>query len=223
LNTEIAALKCRLKTMRSRPPSGETGRERVDLLNELGMMLYRSRPLLTEAYAQESLVLSERIGYRKGEADSNRLMGVSNGARGRYFESMKYFKVAREIYCELDSKSDMASIFYNIGVILGSQGRFDLAIDQYLQALAVFEEIDNKIRIAHSLNSIGVIFAKRNNLKQAEKYYLKALRIREETGDLSGLAMSYNNMGILAVAKGDLKNALDYHNWGRKPNAPHPK
>ncbi len=197
--------------MRSRPPSGETGRARVDLLNELGMLLYRSRPLLTEAYAWESLVLSKRLEYKTGLADSNRLMGVSNGARGRYFESMKYFNIAHTIYTELDNKKGMATTFTNIGVVFGSQSRFDLAIDQHLKALAIFEEINDRNHIAHSLNSIGIIFRKRNNLERAEEYYLKALSIREETGDLSGLAMSYNNMGILAKEKGDLESALDYH------------
>jgi len=212
LNAETAVLKRKLKKMRSRPPSGETGRARVDLLNELGMMLYRSRPLRTEAYAWESLVLSERLGYRKGLADSNRLMGVSNGARGKYFESMKYFNIARDIYCELDNKRGMATTFTNIGVVFGSQSRFDLAIHQHLKALAIFEEINDRHHIAHSLNSIGVIYRRRNNLARAEEYYLKALRIREATGDLSGLAMSYNNMGILFKNRGDLDSALDYYN-----------
>ncbi len=216
MNTKIDVLKRKLKKMRSKPPSGETGQARVDLLNELGMMLYRSRPLLTEAYAQESLVLSKRLGYRKGEADSNRLIGVSNGARGQYFESMKYFNIACTIYNELGNKRGMASIFSNIGVVFGSQGRFDLALDHYMQALTIFEEIDDKIRMAHSLNCIGVIFRKRNNLERAEKYYLRALSIREETGDLSGLAMSYNNMGILFKSKGDLDSALDYYNRSLK-------
>ncbi len=211
MNTETAAIKRRLKKMRSRPPSGETGRARVNLLNELGMLLYRSRPLLTEAYAWESLVLSGRLGYRKGEADSNRLMGISNGARGKYFESMKYFNIAHTIYTELDNKRGMATTFTNIGVVFSSQSRFDLAIHQHLKALAIFEEINDRHHIAHSLNSIGVIFRKRNNLARAEEYYLKALRIREETGDLSGLAMSYNNMGILFMNKGDLDSALDYY------------
>ncbi len=216
MSTEITALKCRLKKMRSRPPSGETGRARVDLLNELGMILYRSRPLRTEAYAWESLILSKSLGYRKGEADGNRLMGVSNGARGKYFESMKYFNIARTIYTELGEKRGMATTFSNIGVVFGSQSRFDLAIEQHLKALAVFEEIDDRNHIAHSLNSIGVIFRKRNNLERAEEYYLRALRIREETGDLSGLAMSYNNMGILFKNKGDLESALDYYNRSLK-------
>ncbi len=216
MNTEMDALKRRLKKMRSKPPSGKTGQARIDLLNELGMILYRSKPLITEAYAQESLVLSERLGYRKGEADSYRLMGVSNGARGKYFESMKYFNIAHAIYAELDDKRGMATTFTNIGVVFSSQGRFDLAIDQHLKALAIFEEINDRNRIAHSLNSIGVIFRKRNNLERAEEYYRKALRIREETGDLSGLAMSYNNIGILIKAKGDLESALDYHNRSLK-------
>ena len=202
--------------MRSKPPSGETGQARVDLLNELGMMLHRSKPLITEAYAWESLVLSKRLGYRKGEADSNRLMGASYGARGKYFESMKHFSIARDIYVELDDKRSLATTYSNIGVVFGSQSRFDLAIAQHLKALAIFEEINDRNRIAHSLNCIGVIFRKRNNLERAEEYYLKALRIREETGDLSGLAKSYNNMGNLVKEKGDLENALDYHNRSLK-------
>ncbi len=216
MNNDMAVLKRRLKKMRSRPPSGKTGRARVDLLNELGMLLYSSKPLITEAYAQESLVLSERLGYRKGEAGSNQLMGISKAARGNYYDSMMYFKIAHTIFTELDDKKGIATTFSNIGIVYCSQSRFVLAIDHHLKALAIYEEINDRNRIAHSLNSIGIIFRKRNNLERAEEYYRKALRIREETGDLSGLAMSYNNMGILVKEKGDLESALDYHSRSLK-------
>jgi putative nucleotidyltransferase with HDIG domain len=211
LNTDITALKRKLKKMRSKPPSGKTGRARVDLLNDLAMALYRSKPLMTEAYAKEAMVLSERTGYREGKARSNQLMGISKGSRGKYYESMKYFNTAREIFTELDDKNGIATTFSNIGIVYSYQSRFDLAIDQHLKALAIFEEIDKKIHIAHSLNNIGIIFRKRHNLEKAEEYYMKALRIREETGDQSGLAMSLNNMGILAKERGDLESALDYN------------
>ncbi len=216
MNIEIAVLKRKLKKARSNPPSGKTGRARIDLLNELGMLLYRSRPLITEAYAKESIVLSERLEYRQGEASGNQLMGISKGARGKYFESMRYFNIASEIYVELDNKRGIATTFSNIGLVYSYQSRFDLAIDQHMKALSIFEEINDRNRIAHSLNNIGIIFRKRQNLERAEEYYLKALRIREEIGDLSGLAMSLNNMGILAKEKDDLESALDYHSRSLK-------
>ena len=211
MNTDIASLKRRLKKMRSKPPSGKTGRARVDLLNDLSMALYRSKPLMTEAYAMEAMVLSERTGYRKGEARSNKVIGITFAFRGKYYESMEHFNIAREIFTELDDKKGIGTTFSNIGLVYSYQSRFDLAIEQHLKALAIFEEIDDRIHIAHSLNNIGIIFRKRHNLEKAEEYYLKALRIREDTGDLSGLAMSYNNMGILAKEKGDLESAADYY------------
>ncbi len=116
--------------MRSKPPSGKTGRVRVDLLNDLGMALCKSKPFMTEAYAKEAMVLSARIGYRKGEARSNKVIGIAIASRSKYYEIMEYFNTAREIYTELDDKRGMATTFSNIGVVFGYQSRFDLAIAQ---------------------------------------------------------------------------------------------
>ncbi len=216
MNTEVTALKRRLKKIRSESPLGDTGRERVDLLNKLGMMVCRSCPFRTEAYAEEALALSERIKYRKGEAKSTALIGVAIASRGKYYESMEHFNIAREIYTELDDKAGIAVTYTNIGVVYSDQSRLDLALDQHLKALAIFEEINNRNRIAHSLNCIGVVFRKRNDLKNAEYYYLKALRIREDIGDIPGLTMSYNNMGILAKERGNPERALSYFNKSLK-------
>lgn len=207
----MADLKRQLKIIRSKPPAGKKGRERVDLLNKLGYELYRSNPSMTDAYASEALVLSERIGYRKGEARSNELLGIADAARGKYYESMERFNIAREIFTELDDMEGIAGTFTNIGVVYSDQSRLDLALDYHLKALRIYEEINNRNFIAHSLNCIGVVFRKRNNLEKAEYYYQKALKIREDTGNLPGLAFSYNNMGILAKERGDLQVALDYY------------
>jgi putative nucleotidyltransferase with HDIG domain len=197
--------------MRSKPPAGKTGRARVDLLNDLGMALYKSKPFMSEAYAKEAMVLSERIGYREGEARSNKVIGIATASRCKYYESMEYFNIARAIYIELDDRKGIAGTYTNVGVVYSDQSRLDLALDQHLKALTIYVEINDKNSIAHSLNCIGVVFRKRNNLEKAEYYYLKALSIRENTGDLPGLAMSYNNMGILANESGNLESALDYH------------
>lgn len=197
--------------MRSKPPSGKTGRARVDLLNELAGALYRSKPLIAEAYAVEAMVLSERIGFREGEARSNNAIGIAFAFRGKYYESMERFNIAREIFTELDNRAGIARTHTNIGVVYSDQSRFDLALDHHLKAVRIYEEINDRNCIAHSLNCIGVVFRKRNDLEKAEYYYLKALRIREDTGDMHGLAKSYNNMGILAKERGNLESAVDYY------------
>ena len=211
MNTDIAALKRKLKKMRSKPPSGKTGRARVDLLNELAGALYRSKPLIAEAYAMEAMILSERIGYREGEARSNNDIGITFAFRGKYYESMEHFNTAHAIFTELDDRTGIARTHNNIGVVYSDQSRFDLALDHHLKAVRIYEEINDRNCIAHSLNCIGVVFRKRNDLKKAEYYYLKALRIREDTGDIRGLAKSYNNMGIIAKESGNLESAVDYY------------
>lgn len=198
------------------PPAGKTGIERVDLLNKLGVMLCRSQPFRTEAYASEALALSEWLGYRKGKAESNKVIGIAIASRGGYHESMEHFNIALAIYTDLDDKTGIAGTHTNVGVVYSDQGRLDLALDQHLKALAIYEKINDMHRIAHSLNCIGVVFRKRNNLDKAEYYYLKALKIRIKTGDISGLAMSYNNMGILAKERGDPEKALSYFNKSLK-------
>ena len=186
MNSKVADLKRQLKILRSKPPAGKTGRARVDLLNDLGMALYKSEPFMTEAYAKEAMVLSERIGYMRGKARSNKVIGIAIASRGKYYESMEHFNIAREIYTELDDRRGIAGTFTNIGVVYSDQSRLDLALDHHLKALSIYEEINDRNSIAHSFNCIGVVFRKRNNLEKAEYYYQKALKIREETGNIPG-------------------------------------
>lgn len=208
----LTDLRRQLKKMRSKPPAGDTGMKRIDLLNKLGTALYRSRPMMTEAYAEEARVLSERIGYRSGEERSNQLLGISNATRGQYDKGLLYFNIALEINSETGDTTNLASTYTNFGIVYSNLGRLDLALDYHMKALAIYEKINDRSRIAHSMNCIGVVFRKRKDLDKAENYYMKALRIREELEDKPGLALSYNNMGIIAMEHGDLESALDYNN-----------
>ena len=212
VNASLMDLRQQLKKIRSKPPAGDTGRKRINLLNKLGMALHRSKPMMTEAYAEEARVLSERIEYKKGEAESNRLLGIAYSTRGQYDKGLKYFDISRRINSETGNSFTLAATYSNIGIVYSNLGRLDVALDYHMKALTIYEEHNDRSRIAHSMNCIGVVFRKLNDLDKAENYYIKALRIREELKDKPGLALSYNNMGIIAQGHGDLDAALKYHN-----------
>jgi putative nucleotidyltransferase with HDIG domain len=211
VNPDMKDLKRQLKKFRSSPPEGETGRKRVDLLNRLGMTLYRTDPLMSEVYAEEARVLSERMGYKVGEAESNQLLGVAFATRGRYDKGLEFFRVSRDISLGLGDVEKLAATYTNFGTVYSNLGRLNLAIDYHMKALSIFEKNNDSNCIAHSMNCIGVVFRKLGDLDKAEQYYMKAMEIREELEDRPGLALSYNNMGIIAKQRGDLETALEWY------------
>jgi adenylate cyclase len=159
-------------------------------------------------YANQCLVLSEKIGYKKGMGSSYNSLGVINSNIGDYLPALVFHKKALEIRIEINDKRGIAGSYNNIGLIYMNQGNYPEALKNFFAALKMNEESGNKLWQGINLNNIGIIYKEQGNYSEALKNDFAALKIREETGDKNGIAGSYNNIGLIYQLQGNYDEAL---------------
>ncbi len=162
-------------------------------------------------YAQQSLLLAEKLKYKKGMANAANNIGFVFNAEGQTKEALDYLHRALKIQEEINDKQGIAISLNNIGGIYNSQGQIKEALDYYHRSLKIREEINDKLGIANSLNNIAVIYGIQEQKKESFDYFQRALKLYEEINDKQGIAYALNNIAAIFQNQRQSKEALDYY------------
>jgi PAS domain S-box-containing protein len=188
-----------------------SGKEKVDLLNELGAMLQDSDPAAAREYAQWAKAYAKEIKYESGIARSYLIEGFTDWTKGDYDLAMKAYNEALEI-CEcINDKSGIADCYRKIGISYCDQLDYDQAMEYHLRAIEICEEIDDQKSIASNYTDISYIHWKRGDQDQAIEYLQKALTTFEEIGDKFRAATALNNIGATYEQQNKFDQALEYY------------
>jgi tetratricopeptide (TPR) repeat protein len=183
---------------------------RVKTLNTLAFALHHINPDSTTLIAQQALALSEKIGWKKGEANSYRSAGIGSWAKGDYSKAQDYDIKSLKLCEELGDKLGQANNLGNLGLVYMDQGNLLEALDYYLKALKLDEYLGYKKGQASTLGNIGIVYHYQGDYPKALDYYLKALGMCEELNDKQGQETNLSNIGAIYDYQGDFYKALDY-------------
>jgi tetratricopeptide (TPR) repeat protein len=181
---------------------------KVLLLHKLSASQIYKNPELGLNYSSEALLLSQRIGYKKGEANSNYYIAVFLNTYGKLDESEIYFRKAGEIYREINNIWGETSVLGQIGGIYFDREKYDIALRLRFVALKLDRE--NRLRQNESsdLQNIAIILSRMTRYEDAESYFKEALIIKKEVGDWSGESMVYVNYGAMLIDQEKWTEAL---------------
>jgi len=140
-----------------------SGREKIDVLNEISYEYYYLSPGKAIEYGNHALELSKKLKEQKGEATA--LRNISRGyiGQGSYEKALDYAQKSLKIFKEIGDKKGIAGNLNNIGVIYYILSNYENALEYHLKSLKIEEEIGNKRGIAASLNNIGIIYKELSN------------------------------------------------------------
>ena len=170
----------------------------------------------TMSYANEAIVISEKIKYKKGHSKALKIIGAAYMLQGDYPEAIVNFEASLKINEEMGDKKGIAAAYSNIGLVYMYQGDYANALKNHKKSLKMEEEIGDKTGIAQSYNNIGIVYEDIGNYPEALNNYLASLRIKEEIGDKVGGANTLSNIGAIKEIQGNYKEALGYHNAALK-------
>ena len=199
---------------------------KVNLLNTLSSeLVLEINYSLARKYADDALLLSEKLNFKKGIAGAYNNFGVIYSNQFNYGEAFRNYLTSLKIREEIGDKKGMAATYVGIGNIYDDQGNYPEALKNYLTSLKLREDIGYKNGIAASHVNIGNIYTYQRNYPEALKNYLAALKIFEERGANNGIAMSHNNIGDIYRLQGNYAEALKnylvsfkiYEKSGHKP------
>ncbi|NOZ45870.1 MAG: tetratricopeptide repeat protein [Chlorobi bacterium] len=178
---------------------------KVDLLNQIAYKIYSVDLDKTYEFAQKAEKLADKLNYRKGRAESLRLLGIYFRYKSDFLKALDYYEKALRINEDISKSSDslialsgkqgISKCYNNIGIVYKTLGDYPNALELYLKALKINEETGNKQGISHCLNNIGVINDNQGNLTNAIEYYQKSMKVNEELGNKRGISLGLNNIG----------------------------
>lgn len=189
----------------------------LDSLVSQARNLSRLEPQKTLDLALKVLVKSEELNYKKGLADSYRLLSFSSWYNRNVVLTYEYLEKAELIYEELNYKQGLADIQMSYGGITSDMGDTLGALKNYKNAYSIFKGLDQKDRIRVASYNLAMIYTALNRLDSASFFLTQAEKLKEKTEDIPGFGVFQTLKGKIALkennpdlAKVYLQGALEY-------------
>ena len=184
---------------------------KVNTLNQIASVIFRSDPDEAISYSEEALLLADQIEFRKGQALAHKNQGLGYYMQGHYAEALKSWEPSLLIYEELGDYKMVANLLSNIGSIYYSTGKNVEAIEYFLRSLKMAEELSDSTRISTLLLNIGVVYSEMPaTYDTARNYYRRAIEMGEAIGDPNVVGVGTINLGEVYVEKEEYDSALFY-------------
>ncbi len=188
----------------------------VVYLNEIAWEMMQSNPDTAIYIGNQSLALSEKLGWKRGTASCLGRLGVYYWNKADYPKALDYDFRALKMNEALGNRERVAANMSNIGIIYDKQGDYSKALYYYFKALKINEELGAKIGMASGLANIGIVYKEQLDNTKALYYFNKALKLDEELGNKSGIGTNFNNIGNLYKVLGEYAKAMDYYSKSLK-------
>ena len=161
-------------------------------------------------YADKSQAIRERIGNRKGIANSHNVRGLIYLLLKDYTNSILEQEAALKIRKDIGHTEGISASIYNLSLVYEELNEIEKALALQKQAIAIEEKIDSKLSLAISYNSISGLLIKTGRLKEAMTYLEKANLLGQKTKSLLLLRNNALNYVSYYEATKDYKKGLLY-------------
>ncbi|MDP8203821.1 MAG: tetratricopeptide repeat protein, partial [Candidatus Tenebribacter mawsonii] len=135
-----------------------TGIASVDAINQLSKVYWQVDLELSIENGNIALELSQKLKYKKGEAEAIKNIGGAYYFLGEFDIAVEHFIESLELREEIGNKTDIINALNNLGIVQESLNNHEQALYYYLESMDIESEIGNKDGIAGSLNNIGMVY-----------------------------------------------------------------
>jgi class 3 adenylate cyclase len=184
---------------------------KADILNNLCIAYEYNNPEKAIDYAQQTLALSEQLGYKSGIRNAHNGLGTVAVLNGDNLSALEHFKECLKISEEKKEKKKIASSYNNIGIVYDGMANYPEALKCLIASLKINEELDSKRGIIGCFNGIGSIYVHQANYPEALKNFFSGLKIAEEIEYKEGLSTINSNIAMVYTYQGNYPNALRYN------------
>lgn len=187
-----------------------SGKEKIDLLNQIGWEYRLSYPDSTLYYCQKAIELSLELGLQHGIAQAHNYMGIASVYQGKYPEAYTYHKQALNEANAVGDSSQIAHAYNSLGRLFFSQGDQIESHGYYHKALEIFEKINDRQGAGYCYKSLAQLYALRNEFTKAQEMLQMALSIRQEINDSRGMVSVYEELASVSKELFDYAQAHNY-------------
>ncbi|HTF05558.1 MAG TPA: tetratricopeptide repeat protein, partial [Bacteroidia bacterium] len=166
--------------------------------------------------ANSALLLSRRLNFKKGIAQSCNNLGGFNQEQGYYDIAIGYHATAIKAKQALRDSIGLAGSYNNLGLIYMYRENYDSSLYYYLLSVSIKERKKDSLNMVISYNNLGLLYSSQKDFPKALEYFNKGLVIciaQAKTGKNVSryLATVYLNMGIVYYKQGKNSLAMEHY------------
>lgn len=142
---------------------------------------YRNLDMLSAVkYGQMGIVLAKKLGYKKGEAEICRFIGLTYRHFFLFSESLSWYFKALNLSTQINDVVGIGFCYDNLGVIRFNQKQFDDALNYFNKAKDHFEKANHQEGLSYAYNHISWVLVEKKQYSSALDYIQEALFIRRK-------------------------------------------
>jgi two-component system, sensor histidine kinase and response regulator len=183
----------------------------VDTLNRLARAYYGRNADSAFFYGRKALDYAGQIAYRRGEAESWRMLGNTYELVGDYLHMLSSYQKSRDLSQQLGNMALMAKVDINMALFYRQEGEYD-------RAQMLMEEVEKQdkqsadsVQLAYVASNLSDLAFRQGLYDQALQYAWRALRVVQNIKDEKTAASDNVDIGKILAAKGDYILALDHY------------
>jgi len=165
-------------------------------LNKQGFKMRLTSPEQTIADATKALNIATKIGYKRGMAESHRVIGVGYYYLDESVKAIHNYLTALNYFIELKDLAGEGRVYNNIGNLYRNTD-YDLSLENFSKTLAIAKQLNDKPLTAGIYNNIGTVYYHKNSFYQALNYYNKSSDLFTELKDSVNIVQLMENKGVI--------------------------
>ncbi len=197
-----------LEEILQRPGSRDPSRTRAEALLGAGALAFHQNDwLVGRAHFEESLEISQTIGYPEGVGHA--LVGLANLCLGQgdYEGAKPLYRRAKAVYEDVGHNRGVGLALSNLGRVAELQGDLEAAWDLYQQGIDIFRDSGDVASIALRLSSLGDLSLRLGRRDAARHQLLESLALIQELQERRAGAYALARSAALAVQEQRLHEA----------------
>lgn len=183
----------------------------VDTLNKLARAYYGRNADSAFFYGRRALDYAGQIAYRRGEAESWRMLGNTYELVGDYLHMLSSYQKSRDIALQLGNTALLAKVDINMALFYRQEGEYDRAQRLMKEVQDFDKRSGDSVQFASVASNLADLAYRQGLYDQALQYAWQALRIAENIKDEKTAASDNVDIGKIMAAKGDYSLALDHY------------
>ena len=195
--------------MEGRPPAADTAY--VDTLDRLARAFYGINADSAFLFGRKALEFAEKTGYRRGEAESWRMLGNTYEMTGDYLKMLSCYQHSLDIAGQIHNETLIAKVDVNFALFYKQQGEYDKAQQLMEKVRQLYHQSGDTVQSAWVANHLADIALRQGRYEEALQYAQRALQVARGVKDAPTIATYNNDVGRILAARGDNAGALSHY------------
>jgi len=188
-----------IKKLEQKVTKLSAGEKKVDMLNDLGLMLFNENSKQAKIYNQEALVIAERINYAEGIGEAKRNLGMLSMAKfGNTEETFPLLQEALEIAEQNKFLSLKARTLFGLGSWYEISDTSGKCVEILEEAMDLLTQLEDEYWLVSCYLELGWYYhTHHEDNEKAESYMKKALMLSEKPKNKTLLPKTLKNIAAL--------------------------